>query len=198
MLKYGGQEYWLTQQLISSLFPPVNLGAKSKKRMKYELTVIVPGRLDDKEAATTVAQVKDLIVKHEGKVVSEHNWGRRTFTYPILKDTTGHYATFEYEAPGEAVAQIERDLRLGNLVVRFLTTTAYKEPVALVDHVASAKPAEDTRSAEEILRRSGPATPKKKEAVADVAEEADEDVRQAQLDEALGKLLEETPTETNE
>ncbi|MBX2833997.1 MAG: 30S ribosomal protein S6 [Micavibrio sp.] len=73
----------------------------------------------------TEAQVKDLtsacekiIVDQGGKILKTEYWGLKTFAYKINKAKKGHYTLIESDAPGAAVIELERVLRINEDVVR--------------------------------------------------------------------------------
>ena len=77
----------------------------------------------------TEAQVKDLtagfekIIKDQGgKILKTEQWGLKSFAYKINKAKKGHYTLIESDAPGAALIELERLLRLNEDVVRSLTT----------------------------------------------------------------------------
>jgi small subunit ribosomal protein S6 len=81
----------------------------------------------------TEAQVKDMtdkfakVIKDQGgKVTKTENWGLRTLAYRINKNRKGHYVLIEADAPGAAVIELERLLRLEEDVVRSLTVRLEK------------------------------------------------------------------------
>jgi small subunit ribosomal protein S6 len=59
--------------------------------------------------------------------VYEEDWGKRKFAYPIEKEVRGHYTHFVYTGKGDVVAEIERNLRLHESTLRFLTINLAKE-----------------------------------------------------------------------
>ena len=67
------------------------------------------------EAATKIVEEND------GKVVKTENWGLRTLAYKIAKNRKGHYAMLSVEAPGEAVAEIERQAAINEDIIRWMT-----------------------------------------------------------------------------
>jgi small subunit ribosomal protein S6 len=76
----------------------------------------------------TEAQVKDLtekfskiITDNGGKIHKTEHWGLRTLAYKINKNRKGHYVLLESDAPGAAVIELERNLRLNEDVLRSLT-----------------------------------------------------------------------------
>ena len=57
----------------------------------------------------------------QGKVAKVEPWGLRPLAYPIKKNKTGHYVLLNVDAPAAAVAELERQMRLHEDVLRFLT-----------------------------------------------------------------------------
>lgn len=76
----------------------------------------------------TETQVKDLtdgfgkiIEKEKGKVTKTEQWGLRSLAYRINKSRKGHYTLIETDAPGDAIIELERNLRLNEDVMRYMT-----------------------------------------------------------------------------
>jgi len=81
----------------------------------------------------TPAQVEELtqgfckLVKDGGGTVHKtENWGLRTLAYKINKSRKGHYVLIETDAPSAAVIEMERNMRLNEDVMRFLTVREEK------------------------------------------------------------------------
>lgn len=85
----------------------------------YEFMIILDGDLDDTAAQAWVKSVSDSVTKAGGSVHGKPDWwGRRQFAYPINKKESGYYAVFNLLAPGGALDDLERQLRLADEVVR--------------------------------------------------------------------------------
>ena len=56
-----------------------------------------------------------------GKVEKREHWGLKTLAYRIKKKRKGHYVLFNFDATGDAVAELERRMRLSEDVLRYLT-----------------------------------------------------------------------------
>lgn len=76
----------------------------------------------------TEAQVKDMtegfskiITDAKGKIHKTEFWGLKSFAYRINKARKGHYILLELDTPSEALHEMERQMRLNEDVVRFLT-----------------------------------------------------------------------------
>ena len=78
------------------------------------------------DAATTQVeqladQMKAIIEAGGGKVTKVEQWGLRSLTYKINKNRKGHYVLFNIDSPWPAVAEMERQLKLNEDVIRQLT-----------------------------------------------------------------------------
>ena len=85
----------------------------------YELMVIVDGDVEDAQAQSWTKVVTDGIAKAGGSVHGKADWWRRrAFAYPINKKEAGYYLVVECLAPGGALDELERQLRLADDIVR--------------------------------------------------------------------------------
>ncbi len=87
----------------------------------YEFTYIINPVLDEDKFSAVVDKVNDLIKKNGGKVDEVDEWGLRQFAYEIDKKRSGFYVNMYFTAPVDAIAKIERILRIDDDVLRFLT-----------------------------------------------------------------------------
>jgi len=88
----------------------------------YEVLVIVDPRPTDEEVAALLTQLGEQITSLGGEVVKMENWGKRRLAYDIRKQREGTYAVFEVSAEPAMVRELERQLRLNENVLRFLST----------------------------------------------------------------------------
>jgi small subunit ribosomal protein S6 len=83
------------------------------------LAVIVDGELDEPVAQAKVKSISDQITAAGGTVVgSPLWWGKRRFQYEIAKKWEGYYFFLNVVAPGAALDEVERGLRLADDIVR--------------------------------------------------------------------------------
>ena len=66
-------------------------------------------------------QMKGIIEQGGGKVIKHEYWGLRSLAYKIKKNRKGHYVHFNLDAPPAPVAEMERQLKLNEDVIRILT-----------------------------------------------------------------------------
>ncbi len=64
----------------------------------------------------------------------EAPWGRRRLAYPINDQTEGFYTLFRYQAEPGVAAEIDRELRLNENVLRFLVTRPQAEKSEEAEH----------------------------------------------------------------
>ena len=88
----------------------------------YEILVIVDPRPTDEEAAALLAQLGGGLTSLGADVAKIDNWGKRRLAYDINKQREGTYAVFEVSAEPTMVKEFERQLRLNENVLRFLST----------------------------------------------------------------------------
>lgn len=96
-------------------------------RAGYETTFITRSELSDDGLKTLNEKLNEVISSFQGEVVLSEDWGKRKLAYPIKKETRGQYTYLVYAAKGNVVHELERNLRLQDHVLRFLTVNLGKE-----------------------------------------------------------------------
>lgn len=87
----------------------------------YELTYIVNPVLEEEQFKAAVEKVNELINKNGGTIEETDEWGLRKFAYEMDKKNNGYYVNMYFEAPAEAIAVIERYMRIDDDIMRYLT-----------------------------------------------------------------------------
>ena len=90
-------------------------------RRSYESTYIINAAAEDAEVDALVNKVSEFITEHGGTMTEVNKWGRRRLAYPINKKYNGYYVYTVFEAPSEAIPQLERFYILEENVIRHLT-----------------------------------------------------------------------------
>ena len=93
----------------------------------YETTFVTKVDLSDDALKTLKDRLFGIVKAYGGELVYEEDWGKRKFAYPIEKETRGQYTYFVYTGRGDVVAEIERNLRLHESLLRFMTVNLPKE-----------------------------------------------------------------------
>ena len=66
-------------------------------------------------------QFSKLIEENGGKVTKKEYWGLRNMAYRFKKNRKGHYIMLNIDAPAAAVQEMERNMRISEDVIRYLT-----------------------------------------------------------------------------
>ena len=84
----------------------------------YELMVILDPSLEERTVAPSLDQYLNVIRTAGGSVEKLDVWGRRRLSYEINKKAEGIYAVVDLQATPEAVAELDRQLRLNESILR--------------------------------------------------------------------------------
>ena len=85
----------------------------------YELMIIVDGSVDDLVAQQWVTSVTKTITAAGGSVPGKADWwGKRRLAYPINKKEEGYYFVLNVVAPGGALDELERSMRISDDILR--------------------------------------------------------------------------------
>lgn len=92
--------------------------------------------------------ITEMVEKQGGKVAKTEYWGLRILAYRINKNRKGHYSLLQLNCAPEAVAEVERNLRINEDVLRYMTVSVeehLEEPSAILtrkdrDHKRRGRP----------------------------------------------------------
>ena len=84
----------------------------------YEVMVILDSSLEERTVAPSLDTYLNVIRTAGGSVEKLDVWGRRRLAYEINKKTEGIYAVIDLQATPEAVAELDRQLRLNEAILR--------------------------------------------------------------------------------
>jgi small subunit ribosomal protein S6 len=87
----------------------------------YEIITIVRQEVSSAAVETLTEHFSTLLAQGGGSVKKLEQWGLRPLTYRIKKNRKGHYIFMGVEAPPAAVIELERNLRINEDVLRYLT-----------------------------------------------------------------------------
>ena len=88
---------------------------------EYETIYILRSSVDPDEADRVANRLREVIATLGGRLLRIDNWGRRKLAYTIRKATRGVFVYVRYVGLNNLVAEIERNLRNADAVVRFQT-----------------------------------------------------------------------------
>ena len=74
-----------------------------------------------------IDRFKKVIEAQHGNVSHVDEWGQRELAYRIEKQSKGFYVLLQYQSPAHAVEELERNLRLTDDILRYLTVRVDEE-----------------------------------------------------------------------
>jgi small subunit ribosomal protein S6 len=89
---------------------------------RYELMLIVRPDVPDDRSQAVIDRTTRQLVAAGGQIVKVAPWGRRRLAYPIDRHREGSYHIVVFEAPAEAISELERTLLITEEVLRHLVT----------------------------------------------------------------------------
>jgi len=99
----------------------------------YETLIVLSPTLGG-ETQPLIDRVQEVVRSRGGQIDASHDWGSKKLAHPIQKQTDGRYFLIEYQAEGDAVAEVERTLRITDGVLRYITVqqehTGLPQPAA--------------------------------------------------------------------
>jgi len=87
----------------------------------YENVFIARQDISTAQVEAMTAQFSEIIKGQGGEVGKTENWGLRNLTYRIKKNKKGHYVLMNITASGAAVAELERNMRINEDILRYMT-----------------------------------------------------------------------------
>lgn len=87
---------------------------------KYECVVILSGQLNDERVKEESKKIEGVISANKGINITLENWGRKTLSYELKKESQGTYICFTFDTINhEAVSEISSLLRISEPVLKF-------------------------------------------------------------------------------
>ncbi len=87
----------------------------------YEHVFLARQDLAQAQVDAMAEAVTKIVSDHNGKVVKTETWGLRSMAYRMVKNRKAHYVMMEIDAPGDTVAEIERQHGINEDIIRFMT-----------------------------------------------------------------------------
>ena len=89
---------------------------------RYELMLVLRPDLPDDRTQAVLDRTTRGLAASGGQIVKVAPWGRRRLAYTIDRYREGSYHILIFEAPAEAIAELERGLLITEEVLRHLIT----------------------------------------------------------------------------
>ena len=87
----------------------------------YESIFIARQDISGTQAEALTETFAGIIAEQGGQVLKKEYWGLKSLSFRIKKNRKGHYVLLNIDAPAPAVIEMERNMRLNEDVLRYLT-----------------------------------------------------------------------------
>lgn len=87
----------------------------------YECVFIARQDISTQQVEGLSDEFAQIIETGGGKVTKRESWGLRNLAFKIKKNRKGHYMLFNIDSPSDAVLEMERNMRLNEDVLRYMT-----------------------------------------------------------------------------
>ena len=127
---------------------------------EYETTYILRPNTTNEGVAEVNTRIKGIIEGMGGKVIKVDNWGKRRLAYEVAKERKGIYLYWQYLAQPGVVEETERNLRMLDSVIRYLTVKIDEDVVvdarpSEIDDASYEKAAQTAADEEDIFLSRG-------------------------------------------
>lgn len=129
----------------------------------YETTVVIDPQYKSIEIEDVIKKISNFITNHGGEIVKVDEWGKRRLAYEIDKRQYGYYVHMRFTGPGQIIGLLEREYRLSEAILRFLTIKVDKralqaEALQQAQEAAAAEPIPPAPAEEKAEVPEAPAT----------------------------------------
>ena len=87
----------------------------------YESVVIARQDISAAQVEALVDRFNEILTAGGGEIKKREMWGLRNLSYRINKNRKGHYVLLNIDASSAAVAEYERQMRINEDILRYMT-----------------------------------------------------------------------------
>ncbi len=98
-----------------------------KRASDYETVFILRPDIDSETSERVISRVVSSIEGSGGRLTKVESWGKRRLAYPIGKQRKGFYLYIRYLGYGGTVTELERNLRMLDMVLRHMSVLIAKD-----------------------------------------------------------------------
>lgn len=88
---------------------------------EYETILILRPDVEDSAINTVTEKLEGILTDSGGHILDREVWGSRKMAYTIAKAQRGNYVRMSFLAPAAVIRELERRIRIEDLIVRFMT-----------------------------------------------------------------------------
>jgi len=134
---------------------------------RYETIFIIRPDQGESQIKDTIKRFEGIVTQGGGEIAEIEEWGSRELAYRISGEHRGYYVRFDYVSEGAVMNEVERNLKLSDAVLRYLSVLLDSDanPATVRDEIegrkrkiAEAKDAAEARAAALAAQREAPPT----------------------------------------
>ena len=92
---------------------------------KYDMLYIIAPEIEEEAREVIIKKFEDLVTANGGTVEKTDRWGMKKLQYPINYKTEGYYVLVQFEAAATVPAELDRQMRINENVVRQMITKQF-------------------------------------------------------------------------
>lgn len=121
---------------------------------RYETFIILDSDIPEDQRSAVLQRTSDVIQQQDGFLAFIDEWGSRQLAYEIKKKTRGYYVRFDFCGTGALVDEMERNYRIDDRVLKYMTVLTDENPdlESVKEEIALAE-SEKARAKEEAEAR---------------------------------------------
>lgn len=87
----------------------------------YETLFVIKPTLTEEEITTQIAKITAILAKEGAELLAINDMGMRKLAYKVDKHARGYYSVLFFKAKGSTIHELERNLKINEDVIKFLT-----------------------------------------------------------------------------
>lgn len=100
--------------------------SREKRTRRYETMIVLRADLQEAGTKEQLDRIRRLLEANGGTIEALQEWGMRELAYSIEKQGRGYYVLAEYTGTAATVAELERHLKLSDVILRFVSVRQEK------------------------------------------------------------------------
>ena len=91
---------------------------------KYECLYVIDAELSEEEIRSEIEKFSQIVTDNGGEIEKVDEWGKRRLAYPINYKTEGYYVLLQFAAPGQVPAELQRNMKNDERIMRYVVERA--------------------------------------------------------------------------
>ncbi len=123
---------------------------------KYETVFISDPDMSDQAREELFERVRNIIDRENGIILNFDEWGVKKLSYEIKKKLRGYYVCLTYGGTGALVTELERNFRLSDLIMKFMT-------ILITEHATEESLKQEAEQLKEAAKQAAEAAPQEED-----------------------------------